>query len=58
MRFEAYNFVDGKRSYYDIYKALKAENLAASRFYYGEVILEDVIKRLDEAVEKEVLTLK
>jgi len=58
MRFEAYNFVDGKRSYYDIYKALKAENLAASRFYYGEVLLEDVVKRLDEAVEKKALILK
>ena len=58
MQFELYNFVDGKRSYFDIYKALKAENLAASRFYYGEVVFDDVVKRLDEAVEKNVVRLK
>lgn len=58
MRFELFNFVDGQRSYFDIYKALKAENLAATRFYYGEVALEDVVKVLDEAVEVGALSLK
>jgi hypothetical protein len=57
IRFEIFNFVDGKRSYFDIYKAVKAENLAASRFYYGDVKLEDVVKLLDEAVEKKALEL-
>ncbi len=57
MRFELFNFVDGKRSYYEIYKALKAESLAASRFYYGEVSLEDVVRILDKAVETKALIL-
>ncbi len=58
MRFELYNFVDGRRSYFDIYKALKAENLAASRFLYGEVDLPDVVNMLDAAVEKQAFILK
>jgi hypothetical protein len=58
MRFELFNFVDGKRSYYDIYKALKAESLAAGSWYYGTVTLDDVVKLLDNNVEKGALLLK
>ncbi len=58
MRFELFNFVDGKRSYFDIYKALKAEALAAGRWYYGVVTLEDVTKLLDANVDKGALLLK
>jgi hypothetical protein len=52
------NFVDGKRSYYDIYKAVKAESMAAGKFFYGTVTLEDVVKVLDANVESGALTLK
>jgi hypothetical protein len=58
MCFELFNFVDGKRSYYDIYKALKAEALAAGAWYYGVVTLEDVTKLLDANVEKGALVVK
>lgn len=58
MRDEVYYFVDGKRSYYDIYKAVRAEALAAGSWYYGEVRLEDVAGLLDAAVEKGALVVK
>ena len=58
MRDEIYNFVDGRRSYYDIYKAVYAESQAAGSWYYGTVSLADVAKLLDAAVEAEALTLK
>ncbi|NUO83565.1 M28 family peptidase [candidate division KSB1 bacterium] len=57
MRDEVYYFVDGKRSYYDIYKAVRAEALAAGSWYYGEVRLEDVVGLLDAAVEKGALVV-
>lgn len=58
MRSETMNFVDGKRSYFDIYKAVKAEALAAGKFYYGTVTLEDVVKHLDANVKSGALRLK
>jgi len=58
MRSEVFNFVDGKRSYYDIYKAVFAEAAAAGSWYYGTVSLEDVIAVLDAAVKSEALELK
>jgi hypothetical protein len=58
MRTEVYNFVDGRRSYYDIYKAVYAESAAAGSWYYGTVALEDVVRLLDAAVAAGALTLK
>lgn len=58
MRGETMNFVDGKRSYFDIYKAVKAEALAAGKFYYGTVTLEDVVKVLEANVKSGALRLK
>ncbi len=58
MRDEVYNFVDGRRSYYDIYKAVYAESAAAGSWYYGTVTLEDVVRLLDAAVAAGALTLK
>ena len=58
MRGETMSFVDGKRSYFDIYKAVKAEALAAGKFYYGTVTLEDVVKVLDGNVKSGALLLK
>jgi hypothetical protein len=58
MRDETFNFVDGKRSYYDIYKAVYAEAAAAGSWYYWTVSLDDVVAVLDAAVKAEALTLK
>ena len=58
MRDEVYNFVDGRRSYYDIYKAVFAEAQAGGSWYYGNVTLKDVTAVLDAAVEAKALTLK
>jgi hypothetical protein len=58
MRTEVYNFVDGRRSYYDIYKAVYAEAAATGSWYYGTVTLEDVTRLLDAAVEAKALTLR
>jgi hypothetical protein len=52
MKFEALNYVDGKRSLLDIYKAVRAESLSAGEWYYGTVKLED-IQELFKAAEKE-----
>ena len=52
------SFVDGKRSYFDIFKAVKAEAQAAGRFYYGTVTFDDVVKVLDGNVASGALTLK
>jgi hypothetical protein len=57
MRMEVFNFVDGKRSYYDIYKAVLAEILAAGHWYYGTLTLSDVVKLLDANVESGALHL-
>jgi hypothetical protein len=55
---ETMNFVDGKRSYFDIYKAVKAEALAAGKFYYGTVTFDDVVKVLDGNVANGALVIK
>ncbi len=52
------SFVDGKRSYYDIYKAVKAEQLAAGKFFYGTVNIADVVKILEANVQSGALKLK
>ena len=58
MRDEVFNFVDGRRSYYDIYKAVYAEAEAAGSWYYGTVTLQDVSSLLDAAVQAQALSLK
>jgi hypothetical protein len=58
MRDEVFNFVDGERSYYAIYKAVHAEAAAAGSWYYGTVTLKDVSDLLDAAVAAQALTLK
>jgi len=58
MRSETMNFVDGRRNYFDIYKAVKAESLAAGKFLYGTVTLDDVVRVLDANVASGALVLK
>lgn len=52
------SFVDGQRSYFDIYKAVKAEAMAAGKFYYGTVTFGDVVKVLDGNVQNGAIRLK
>jgi hypothetical protein len=55
---EIYNFVDGKRSYYEIYKAARAEAMAGGAWYYGTVNLKDVVGLLDAAAAAKALVLR
>src|SRR5437667_9473533 len=52
MKFEALNYVDGRRSILDIYHAVRAESLSAGEWHYGTVKLEDV-EALFKAAEQE-----
>lgn len=58
MRFEVFNFVDGKNSYLDIYDAVSAEAMSAGEFYYGTVSIEKVEELLNKAVEAGAIILK
>ena len=55
---ECYCFVDGRRSYLDIYRAVHAEALSAGEFYYGRITPQAVRELLDAAVANGVLDLK
>lgn len=55
---ECYCFVDGTRSYLDIFRAVQAEALSAGEFYYGRVTPGAVRALLDAAVAKGVLKLR
>ena len=57
MAYEVLNFVDGKRSYADIYRAVSAEADAAGSWYYGVVTVEDVAAYLDSAVKAGIVTV-
>lgn len=57
MAFEVLNFVDGRRSYTDIYHAVSAEADAAGEWYYGTVTIEDVTAYLDSAVKAGIATV-
>lgn len=58
MRYEIFNFVNGKNSYLDIFKAVQAEAMSAGDFYYGKVSLEQVEQLLDSALKAGCITLK
>jgi hypothetical protein len=58
MAFEVLNFVDGRRSYTDIYHAVSAAADAAGEWYYGTVTIEDVTAYLDSAVRAGIVTIK
>jgi hypothetical protein len=55
---ECYCFVDGKKSYLDIYLAVHAEAMSGGEFYYGKVTPEAVRDLLDKAVDKGVIKLR
>ncbi len=55
---ECYAFVDGRRSYLDIFRAVQAEALAAGDYYYGRVQPQQVKTLLDQAAARGVLRLR
>jgi hypothetical protein len=55
---ECFGFVDGRRTFLDIYRAVHAEALSVGEFYYGKVSLEAVKGLLEDALSKGVLKLK
>ena len=57
MAAEVLGFVDGRRSYGDIYRAVSAEADAAGAWYYGTVTLPDVAAYLDSAVAAGIVTV-
>jgi hypothetical protein len=48
---EVFNFVDGKRSVWQIYRAVLAESMLAGEFYYGTVSFAGVKSLIDQGVE-------
>lgn len=52
MKDEALNYVDGRHSILEIYRAVRAESLSAGEWYYGAVTLQD-IDALFKAAAKE-----
>jgi hypothetical protein len=58
MAYEVLCFVDGTRSYADIFRAVAAEADAAGAWYYGRVTLEDVSAYLDSAVAAGIATVQ
>jgi hypothetical protein len=58
MRFEVFNFADGRRSAWEVYEAVAAEALSAGEWYYGRVTPEDVREQLKRAEEAGAFTVK
>jgi hypothetical protein len=58
MAYEVWNFVDGKRSYLDIFRAVRAEAQFAGEWYYGTVTAKAVADLLDRGVKEGILKLK
>jgi hypothetical protein len=58
MAYEVWNFVDGRRSYFEIYRAVRAEAQFAGAWYYGTVSAKQVADLLDAGVKAGILRLK
>ncbi|PYS95062.1 MAG: hypothetical protein DMF50_10365 [Acidobacteria bacterium] len=58
MRFEVYNFADGRRTGLEVYQSVAAEALSAGAWYYGEVKPADVRETLERAVQAGAYTAR
>jgi hypothetical protein len=58
MRFEVYNFADGRRNAFEIYEAVASEALSAGGWVYGSVGAADVLEALERAAKAGAYTLK
>jgi hypothetical protein len=57
MAYEVLNFVDGRRTFADIHRAVSAEADAAGSWYYGVVTSDDVTAYLDSAEKAGIVTV-
>lgn len=58
MKWEAMNFVNGRRSTLDIYRTVRAQALAAGDWYYGKVTAKQVADLLDACVKAGIFRLR
>jgi peptidase M28-like protein len=58
MRFEVYNFADGRRTALEVYRAVAAEALSAGDWYYGTVAPADVLEALERGLKAGAFTLR
>ena len=58
MRFEVYNFADGRRNAFEVYEAVAAEALSAGAWYYGQVSASDVLEALERAAKDGAFSVK
>jgi hypothetical protein len=58
MRFEVYNFADGRRTAWEVYEAVAAEALSAGEWYYGGVRPADVLDALEKAAAAGAFTVR
>jgi hypothetical protein len=58
MAWECFNFVDGRNSYLDIFRAVQAEALSVGAYYYGTVSMAAVEELLNRGVESGFIRLK
>jgi hypothetical protein len=57
MQEEALNYMDGKRSILDIYRAVRAESLSGGEWYYGKVSLADIEELFNAAASAKAIEL-
>jgi len=58
MKWEAMNFVNGRRSTLDIYRAVRAEAQSAGDWYYGKVTQKQIADLLDACVKAGIFRVK
>ena len=58
MRFEVFNFADGRRTAWEVYEAVAAEALSAGEWYYGQVRPADVLDALNKAADAGAFTVR
>ena len=58
MKWEAMNFVNGRRSVLDIYRAVRAEALSAGEWYYGTVSAKQIADLMDASVKAGIMRWK
>jgi hypothetical protein len=58
MRFEVYNFADGRRTAWEVYEAVASEALSAGAWYYGQVSAADVLEALERGAKAGAYTVR
>ena len=58
MKWEAMNFVNGRRSTLDIYRAVRAQAQAAGDWYYGKVTAKQIADLMDACVKAGIFRVK